>query len=145
MRFNGTNEIKQFNLVYKVGMMMNGRYHSWLFEMVSSIPLCHSWVVINGIFKTNPVLLIAFLVLFHPILSGSIPFCPVPSHFIPFCPISFISNNNLALACQGGNIFSRNRLFFAQGCVLEAGWSETPAKKLCVQIWTGHENFIKIL
>jgi len=33
--------------------------------MVSSILICFSWLVINGIFKINPIALIPFFILFH--------------------------------------------------------------------------------
>ncbi len=46
---------------------------------------------------------------------------------------------------QGGDRIYKNRLVLAQGGILEAGWSETPAQKLFVWTWTSHENFIKIL
>jgi hypothetical protein len=45
--------------------------------------------------------------------------------------------------CRGDDKYSRNRLFSAQDCILEASWSETSAQKLFVQSWTGPENFIK--
>ena len=46
---------------------------------------------------------------------------------------------------QGGDRFSRNRPFSAQGRNLWAGWSDSPAQKLLARSWTGPENFIKIL
>ena len=46
---------------------------------------------------------------------------------------------------QGGDRFSRNRLFSAQGRNLWAGWSDSPAQKLLARSWTGPEIFIKIL
>jgi len=46
---------------------------------------------------------------------------------------------------QGGDRFSRNRPFSAQGRNLWAGWSDSPAQKLLVRSWTGPEIFIKIL
>ncbi len=46
---------------------------------------------------------------------------------------------------KGGDRFSRNRPFSAQGCALEASWSDTPAKKLLVQSCSSPKNFIKIL
>ncbi len=46
---------------------------------------------------------------------------------------------------QGGDRFSRNRPFLAQGRNLWADWSEFPAQKLLARSWTGPENFIKIL
>jgi len=49
------------------------------------------------------------------------------------------------LALQGGDRFSRNSPFSAQGYTIEAGWSDTPAQKLLVLSWNGPENFIKIL
>ena len=55
MRFNGTNEIEESNLVYNVGTVRNSKYHSWLFGMVSVILICHSWAVINCIFKNNTI------------------------------------------------------------------------------------------
>ena len=46
---------------------------------------------------------------------------------------------------QGGDRFSRNRPFSAQGRNLWAGWSDSPAQKLLARSWTGPEIFIKIL
>jgi len=48
---------------------MNGKYFSKSFKMVSLIPFCHSWAAIKGFFKTKPILLIPFLILFHPCFS----------------------------------------------------------------------------
>jgi hypothetical protein len=45
---------------------------------------------------------------------------------------------------QGGDRFSRNRPFTAQGRNLWAGWSDSSAQKLLARSWTGPENF-KIL
>jgi len=42
MRFNGTNEIEESNLMYNVGTVRNSKYHSWLFGMVSVILVCRS-------------------------------------------------------------------------------------------------------
>ncbi len=46
---------------------------------------------------------------------------------------------------QEGERFSRNRPFLAQGCTIEAGWSDNPTQKLLLRSWIGPENFIKIL
>jgi hypothetical protein len=46
---------------------------------------------------------------------------------------------------QGGDRFSRNRPFSAQGRNLWAGLSDSPAQKLLARSWTGPENFINIL
>jgi len=45
---------------------------------------------------------------------------------------------------QEGYGLSRNWLFSAQSCTLEAGWSNTPTQKLLVRSWTGPKKF-KIL
>jgi len=46
---------------------------------------------------------------------------------------------------QGGDRFSRNRLFSAQGHNPWGRLGVTPAQKILVRSWTGPENFIKIL
>jgi len=35
MRFNGTNEIEESNLMYNVGTVRNSKYHSWLWNGIS--------------------------------------------------------------------------------------------------------------
>ncbi len=57
--------------------------------MVSPVLICHSWMVTNGIFWNNLVLL-----------------CPFPFCLIPFCPIHLLWNGNIAHACQCTSVTS---------------------------------------
>ncbi len=41
---------------------------------------------------------------------------------------------------QGGTDFSRNRLFVAKGCTLEAGWSDNPTFKELNWSWKFHQD-----
>jgi hypothetical protein len=70
MRFNGTNEIKQFNLVYKLGMVMNNHEQE--------IPFLLIW---NGIIDSRLPFIIGNQWYFQKhYCSHSISFPSVPSH-----------------------------------------------------------------
>ncbi len=94
-------------------MIMNSKYHAWSFGMVSLIPICCSWGVINGIFKTNP-------------LSNSI----INYHSSSHNPIHFLSNGNLA----HDQAWSRlKNLLKSKSKFIESKFSELKSKSVFIE------------